>query len=48
MTGSQTTGAKTDIATTPSVVEKVGNTISADDNRAHSDRRSQEDKCGGC
>jgi len=33
-------------ATTPSVAEKVGNATSGGNNRAHSNGRSRENKCG--
>jgi len=33
---------------TTSVVEKTGNASPAGDNRAHSNGRSGENKCGGC
>ena len=33
---------------TTSVAEKAGNASSAGDNRAHSNRRSGENKCDGC
>jgi len=40
------TGAETDNAMTPSMVEEARNATSVGDNRAHSNRGSREDKYG--
>ena len=43
--GFKATGVEISNAETPSVVEEAGNTTSADDNRAHSNRKSRENEC---
>ena len=42
----QTAGTATSNTMTTSVTKKARNTISAGNNRAHSDERSRKDKCG--